>query len=161
MYCIHRYAQFGCGALAASIQVSAQPVAPSLGTVDPMENLSAFSALSWYGQPAPTVTLPFLKSKISSEASAQYFLTSGRCWASSATAAWNCGWVSSYGSAMPSSGLVALRYSAASAIWMGLSGTVTLPLYLASYRTLHDFGAAGKALVLYMRTFGPHCRETP
>jgi hypothetical protein len=60
--------------LAASIQVSAHPVAPSLGTVDPIENLSAFSELTWYGQPAPTVTLPFLKSKISSEASAQYFL---------------------------------------------------------------------------------------
>src|ERR1700682_1621504 len=30
---VHRYAQLGCGALVASIQVSAQPVAPSLGMV--------------------------------------------------------------------------------------------------------------------------------
>ena len=30
---------------------------------------------------------------------------------------------------MPSDGCVFIRYSAASAIWIGLSGTVTLPLY--------------------------------
>ena len=34
------------GALAASIQVSAQPVAPSLGTTEPIVNLSAFSVLT-------------------------------------------------------------------------------------------------------------------
>ena len=33
MYAIHLYAQFGSGALAASIHVSAQPVAPSFGMV--------------------------------------------------------------------------------------------------------------------------------
>src|SRR5207245_5971807 len=32
-YWVHRYAQLGCGALVASIQVSPQPVAPSLGIV--------------------------------------------------------------------------------------------------------------------------------
>ena len=46
MYRIHMYAQFGCGALAASIQVSAQPVAPSVGIVEPIGNLSAFSSLT-------------------------------------------------------------------------------------------------------------------
>src|SRR5262249_24760335 len=120
------------GALAASIQVSAQPVAPSLGTTEPIVNLSAFSVLTWYGHPAPTIALPFLKSKISCEARLQYFSISGRCDASRLTAAWNCGWVSSYGSVMPSDGLAVLRYSAASAIWIGLSGTVTWPLYLGS-----------------------------
>ena len=112
--------------------MSAQPVAPSAGTVEPIGNLAAFSALTWYGQPAPRVTLPFWKSEISSDASAQYFFTSGCCWVSSATAAWNCGWVSSYGSVMPRLGLVFSRYSAASAIWIGLSGTVTLPLFAGS-----------------------------
>ena len=38
-------------------------------------------------------------------------------------------WVSSYGSLIPSDGCVFIRYSAASAIWIGLSGTVILPLY--------------------------------
>src|SRR5215469_11058323 len=120
------------GALAASIQVSAQPVAPSLGIVAPMPNLSALSVLTWYGQPAPTIALPFLKSKISWEARPQYFSISGRWPASSWTDAWNWGWVSSYGSVIPSDGLWVSRYSAASAIWIGLSGTVTWPLYFGS-----------------------------
>src|SRR5215475_3121399 len=109
MYFIHMYAQLGCGALAASIQVSAQPVAPSDGIVSPIGNLSARSVLTWYGQPAPTVALPFLKSKISCEARAQYFSISGRCLASRATAAWNWGCVSSYGSVMFSDGLWVFR----------------------------------------------------
>ena len=46
----------------------------------------------------------------------QYLPTHGRCCLSSSTAASNCGWVSSYGSVMPSSGWCALRYSAASAM---------------------------------------------
>ncbi len=118
--------------MAASIQVSAQPVAPSLGISSPIGKCAALSALTWYGQPAPTTALPFLKSKISWEARSQYFSISGRCPASRFTAAWNCGWVSSYGSVMPRLGLCLDRYSAASAIWIGLSGTVTWPLYLGS-----------------------------
>jgi hypothetical protein len=81
--------------LAASIQVSAQPVAPSLGISSPIGKCAALRALTWYGQPAPTTALPFLKSKISWEASAQYFSISGRWAASRFTAAVNCGWVSS------------------------------------------------------------------
>ncbi len=73
--------------------------------------------------------MPFLKSKISWEARLQYFSISGFWLASRVTAAVNCGWVSSYGSVMPSDGWWVLRYSAASAIWIGLSGTVTWPLY--------------------------------
>ena len=37
--------------------------------------------------------------------------------------------VSSYGSLIPRLGFVCIRYSAASAIWIGLFGTVSLPLY--------------------------------
>src|SRR5579859_1587845 len=124
------YAQFGCGALAASIHVSAQPVAPSLGIVAPIGNFAARSWLTWYGQPAPTTTSPFLNAEISWLASGQYDFSSGRWFASSLTAAWNCGWVSSYGSVMPRLGWCVSRYSAASAIWIGLSGTVIWPLYL-------------------------------
>src|SRR6266704_4850262 len=130
MYRSHWYAQLGCGALAAIIQVSAQPVAPSLGITEPIGKFVPSRALTWYGQPAPTVASPFLNSDISWEARPQYFLLSGRCPASSCTAAWNWGCVSSYGSVIFSDGLCVLRYSAASAIWIGLSGTVTWPLYL-------------------------------
>ena len=112
--------------------MSAQPVAPSLGIVVPIGALAAFSSLTITGQAAPTVALPFLKSKTSWEIEVQYFSISGFWSASSFTAAWNCGWVSSYGSVMPSDGWCVLRYSAASAIWIGLSGTVTWPLYFGS-----------------------------
>ena len=77
--------------MAASIQESAQPVAPSDGTTDPIGNLASVSALTWYGQPAPSVTSPFLNAEISCEARPQYFLISGRWSVSSLTDAWNCG----------------------------------------------------------------------
>src|SRR5579864_1894209 len=80
-YFIHMYAQFGCGALAASIHVSAQPVAPSLGIVAPIGNFAARSWLTWYGQPAPTTTSPFLNAEISWLASGQYDFSSGRWFA--------------------------------------------------------------------------------
>src|SRR5215467_12091742 len=95
------YAQFGCGALAASIQVSAQPVAPSLGIVEPIGNFADDSWPTITGQAAPTVASPFLNSETSCGIEAQYAFSSGRWSASSLTAAWNCGWVSSYGSVMP------------------------------------------------------------
>ena len=41
------------------------------------------------------------------------------------------------------------------------SGTVTLPLFAASYSTDHEVGAVGKSFLLYISTFGPHCSETP
>jgi hypothetical protein len=110
------YAQFGCGALAASIQVSAHPVAPSFGITDPIGKWCPMSCRTWYGQLAPTVTSPLANADICAGALLQYCFTSG-CWPLSRfTAAWNCGWVSSYGSVMPSEGSWALRYSAASAM---------------------------------------------
>src|SRR3954452_2548104 len=124
----HRYAQFGCFAFAESIHVSAQPVAPSFGIVSLTGALSATSVFVWYGQEAPTTASWLLNRSISSEASAQYFLINGFCCFSRLTAASNCFWFSSYGSLIPSDGCDFDRYSAASAIWMGLSGTVTLPL---------------------------------
>src|SRR5215469_10092537 len=121
------YAQFGCGALAASIQVSAHPVAPSLGITAPIGNFVALRALTWYGQLAPSVTSPLANAEIWSEARPQYCLTSGCCCTSRCTAAWNWLWVISYGSVMPSFGSCVFRYTAASAIWIGLSGIEIWP----------------------------------
>src|SRR6478752_3199329 len=92
----------------------------------------AFAPISvfvWYGHDAPITASPFLNRSISSDASAQYFLISGFCFLSRLSVAVNWVLFSSYGSLMPSEGCVFIRYSAASAIWIGLSGTVTLPLY--------------------------------
>ena len=72
--------------------------------------------LYWYGQVVPTTVVPLVKLSISSAKADQYLPTHGRCCFRSSTAASNCGWVSSYGSVMPSSGLCVLRYSAASAM---------------------------------------------
>src|SRR5579871_3229214 len=121
-----------CGAFAASIHVSAHPVAPSLGIVEATGAFAAESWLSWYGHAAPTTVVPLWNSEISCDARSQYFLISGCSDFSSETAALNCGCVSSYGSVIPSDGFDLERYSAASAIWIGLSGTVIWPLYFLS-----------------------------
>src|SRR4051794_20055315 len=81
-----------------------------------------------YGHDAPMTTSPFLNRLISSDARPQYFFTSGRCCFSRLIVASNWLFVSSYGSLIPSDGFVFDRYSAASAIWIGLFGTVILPL---------------------------------
>src|SRR5581483_8798376 len=104
MYWYHLYAQFGCFAFAESIHVSAQPVAPSFGIRSLTGTFAAASVFVWYGHDAPTTASPFLKRSISSDASAQYFLTSGRCCFRRFTAASNCFWFSSYGSLIPSDG---------------------------------------------------------
>src|SRR5262245_43274532 len=91
---------------------------------------ASWSVFVWYGHEAPITASPFLNRSISSEASPQYFLISGFCCFSRLIAASNWVLFSSYGSLIPSAGLFFIRYSAASAIWIGLSGTVTLPLYL-------------------------------
>src|SRR3954452_9364061 len=148
MYFIQRYAQFGCLALAESIHVSAQPVAPSCGIVSLTGTLAAASVFVWNGHDAPITASPDLNRSTSSDASAQYFFTSGFCCLSRFTAASNCFWLSSYGSLIPSVGSFLDRNSAASAIWIGLSGTVTLPLYLESYRAAQLLGASGISLVL-------------
>ena len=89
--------------------MSAQPVAPSFGIVDSTFTPCEISVAGTSGQAAPIVTPPFVNAAISSLASTQYFLTSGRCCFSRSTAA--CSWseVSSYGSLMPSDGFVLLR----------------------------------------------------
>src|SRR6267378_937627 len=115
-----------------TIHVSSQPVAPSFGTMSLTGAFAAISVFVWYGHDAPITASPFLKRSISSEASPQYFLISGFCFLSRAIAASNWVLFSSYGSLIPSDGWVFMRYSAASAIWIGLSGTVTLPLYFGS-----------------------------
>src|SRR5919109_3626826 len=107
---IHITAQFGCFALAEIIHVSAQPVAPSFGTRSFTGAFAPCSVFVWYGHDAPIVASPFLNRSISSDASTQYFLTSGFCCLSSATAASNCFWLSSYGSSIPRSGCVLDRY---------------------------------------------------
>src|SRR5947208_10673492 len=101
MYCIHRYAQFGCGALVARSQLSAQPVAPSTGIVDAIGALSVCRMLCWYGHDAPITASPFLNMLISCVADAQYFLMYCRCFFSRLIEASNCGCVSSYTSVMP------------------------------------------------------------
>src|SRR6187402_481154 len=109
--------------------VSSQPVTPSRGVTAVTGTFAAFSWLSMYGHEAPIVEPPFLNRSIWSDASPQYFFTSGRCCLSSVTAAASCALVSSYGSLIPSAGFVFERYNAASAIWIGLSGIVIWPLY--------------------------------
>src|SRR5919197_439993 len=126
---IHMTAQFGCFALDEIIHVSAQPVAPSFGIRSFTGACAACSVFVWYGHDAPIVALPLLKRSISSPAVAQYFFTSECCFLRRSTVALNCDSVSSYGSLIPSDGFDFDRYSAASAIWIGLSGTVILPLY--------------------------------
>ena len=112
--------------------MSSQPVTPSFGITPTTGTLAARSVLTWYGHDAPIVDPPFLNRSIWSDASAQYFLTSGRCFLSSCTAASSCAFVSSYGSLIPRLGFVFDRYRAASAIWIGLSGIVILPLFFGS-----------------------------
>src|SRR6187549_3097347 len=58
MWSIHMYMQFGCFAFAASIHVSDQPVAPSLGSVVLIFTLSASSRLAITCQVVPMTELP-------------------------------------------------------------------------------------------------------
>src|SRR5450432_4775008 len=101
--------QFGCCAWADIIQVSAQPVMPSVGTTASTLTPAALRVLTWYGQVVPMTVEALVKLVISSLYTDQYLATHG-CWAlSRATAASNWGWVSSYGSVIPSEGLAVLR----------------------------------------------------
>src|SRR3954453_6055055 len=85
-----------------TIQVSSQPVAPSLGTRSFTGALAAINVFVWYGHEAPITASPFLNRSISSEASAQYFLINGFCFFSKVIAAANWVFDSSYGSVIPS-----------------------------------------------------------
>src|SRR5438309_7394396 len=108
--------QFGCLAFEEIIQVSDQPVVPSLGTVAPTGTLFAESVFTWYCQVVPSTELPLVKAWISFVASVQYSPATCRCFLSSSTAALNCVSSSSYGFVIFRFGRVALRYTAASAI---------------------------------------------
>ena len=63
---IHLYMQFGCLACDEIIQVSAQPVIPSVGTTASTGTPGALRVLVWYGQVVPIVVVPFVKLSISS-----------------------------------------------------------------------------------------------
>ena len=95
MYPYHLYAQFGCFALDESIQVSSQPVAPSLGMISFTGTLAAWMLPVVTGQDAPIQASPFLKRLTSSDDRPQYFLIRGFCFLISAIAALNCFWFSS------------------------------------------------------------------
>src|SRR5262245_1772170 len=59
---IHMYAQLGCGAFTCNIVVSAQPVAPSTGTVLATGCFSDCSRLTWKPHDDDATTPSFLKS---------------------------------------------------------------------------------------------------
>src|SRR5919107_5597093 len=61
MWFIHMYMQFGFLALEEIIQVSDQPVAPSLGSTVLIGTLSASSRFAMTCQVVPTHELPFAK----------------------------------------------------------------------------------------------------
>ena len=61
MWSIHLYMQFGWAASAAIIQVSDQPVEPSLGSVVVIGTLSAVARLAMTCQVVPTTESPDLK----------------------------------------------------------------------------------------------------
>src|SRR5207248_3037037 len=109
--------QFGCLALDEIIQVSDQPVAPSLGFVNwtGLPPPGAFRTFAWYCQAVPIAMSPLVKPSISSWAVPQYLPMSDFCWTSRSFAA--ASWVASraYGLVILRSGLVAIRYIAASA----------------------------------------------
>ena len=113
-----------------TIHVSSHPVAPSFGTRSLTGALSATSVFGLVRPRGADHDVAVLEvADLLSEPSAQYFLINGFCFLSRLIVALNWVEFSSYGSLIPSDGCVFIRYSAASAIWIGLSGTVILPLY--------------------------------
>src|SRR5712692_6062448 len=88
---VHMYAQLGCGAFVASIQVSAHPVAPSVaGMVSLTGAPAVLRSVVMIGQAAPTTTSPLLNAVSSSPTAAQYVFTRGLCCFKRATVASNC-----------------------------------------------------------------------
>src|SRR5258705_2501441 len=108
--------QFGCLAFAEIIQVSDQPVAPSLGLVNWTVFVpEALMTLAWYCQAVPIVMSPLVKPSISSWAVPQYLPINAFCWTRRSLAAASCVASTAYGFVIPSSGFVFIKYSAASA----------------------------------------------
>src|SRR5712671_1976543 len=109
--------QFGCLALDEIIQVSDQPVAPSLGvTLATCLPPAALIVFCWYSQAEPMAMSPLAKPSISSWAVPQYLPTSVFWTFRRATAAASWSLSSEYGFVIFRSGLVFMRYSAASAM---------------------------------------------
>src|SRR3954447_15148854 len=168
---IHMYMQLGCSASELIIQVSDHPVAPSSGRKPWLAGLAAtgfpssFKRKYWYCHVVPTVMSPLAKEEICFSASAQYSPTSGRCSFNSWTAASNCSLFSSYGSSMPRSGWWAFRYTAASAMDIGSSYWVILPLYFeatfGSSVTFHDLGAGFTSLLFHISRLAPRACGIP
>jgi hypothetical protein len=65
MWSIHMYMQFGCLAFEEIIQVSDQPVAPSLGSVVSTFTLSACSRFALTCHAVPSTESPLVKAEIS------------------------------------------------------------------------------------------------
>src|SRR4029078_3355870 len=108
--------QFGCLAFDEIIHVSDQPVAPSFGFVTATcLPPAAVSVFAWYCQAVPIAMSPLVNPSISSWAVPQYLPIRLFCWMRRSFAA--ASWVASreYGFLIPSSGLVDMRYRAASA----------------------------------------------
>src|SRR3954449_649742 len=124
----------GCFALFEIIHESDQPVTPSLGRTSPTFMPALRRSFVISGQPAPITASPDLNRPSKSEASTQYLRTSGACAFSFALTLSSVASSIEYGFCAPS------NWSATSAIWIGLSGTVILPLYFGSFRKFHDRG---------------------
>ena len=116
MWFSHRYEQLMFGVSFLIIQVSDQPVAPSVGLVVPTVSWSALARFAVSCQPWDSVTAPEASPWPCLTTSAQYSATSGFCCCTSLTAASNWAWSSAYGFLMPSCGWVDIRYTAASAM---------------------------------------------
>src|SRR3954451_9303301 len=123
---MYLYAQIGWRAFLDSIQASDQPVTPSFGITSLTFMPLSLRATVISGQPAPSVASPDLNRSSKSVARTQYLRTSGRCCLSLALTLSSVAWSIEYGLSAPK------NWSAGSAIWIGLSGTVILPLFLGS-----------------------------
>src|SRR3954453_2978145 len=128
------YAQIGGCAFAEIMNEADHPVTPSLGSTSPTFMPALRRSFVMSGQPAPITASPDLNRPSKSEASTQYLRTSGACAFSFALTLSSVAWSIAYGSWAPS------NWSATSAIWIGLSGTVILPLYFGSYRSAPEVG---------------------
>src|SRR3954453_15169069 len=113
----------GCFALFEIIHESDQPVTPSLGSTSPTFMPALRRSFVISAQPAPITASPDLNSDSKSDASTQYLRTSGRCCLSLSLTLPSVASSIEYGFGAPS------NWSATSTIWIGLSGTVILPLY--------------------------------
>src|SRR3954452_19724692 len=117
------YAQIGCLACLLTIQESDHPVTPSVGITSLTFMPALVRSLVISGQPAPIVASPSLNSCSKSVASTQYLETSG-FWAFSLAVTF-----ASVAASIEYGSCWSKNCRAGSAIWIGLFGTVILPLF--------------------------------